>query len=160
MRFRPRRRTLRCMFSPMLTKLMIDASADEARRAAAGAAQKRARLAALAPDAEAADVTITIRPAMPADAAALAMLAKLDSAPLPAGPLLLAETNGQLRAAVALCDRAALANPFHPTAAIVQLLLARAEQLCGEPRRRRSLTRVLGAWSARRRWRTAATRPV
>lgn len=136
MRARGPSRTLRAMFSPMLTKLMNEARIDDLRRKAAHAARLREVDAPSQPAAEAADVTITIRPALPSDSVSLARLADLDSAPMPVGAVLIAEANGQLRAAVSLCDGVSLADPFHPTAATVQLLLARAAQLCGRRRRR------------------------
>jgi hypothetical protein len=144
----------------MLTKLMIEARADELRRAAARAGARREAGATRARDAEAADVAITIRPALPDDAAALARLADLDCAPVPAGAVLLAEANGELRAALSLCDGTSVANPFRPTEATVQLLVARAAQLCGEPRRTGTLWRLVRALSPRRHWRTSLTRSI
>jgi hypothetical protein len=78
---------------------------------------------------------ILIRPATSADASAIERLAQLDSAPVPAGELLVAEVAGELRAAVRVDGRATIADPFQRTAAIVDLLTARAEHLRG-PRRR------------------------
>jgi hypothetical protein len=72
---------------------------------------------------------VLVRFATSDDAAAIARLAALDSAPAPAGELLLAEVAGDLRAAVRISDRAAIADPFEPTAALVELLRARAAQL-------------------------------
>ncbi|MGZ4306086.1 MAG: hypothetical protein ACXVSL_14610 [Solirubrobacteraceae bacterium] len=152
----------------MLTKLMTEARTDDFRRAAAQAvlprdARAAVRREAAAPPsraAEAADVAITIRPALPRDTVALARLATLDSVPMPAGAVLIAEADGQLRAALSLCDGASVADPFHPTAATVQLLVARAAQLGGEPRRRGFFARVLGAGPPRRRWRAPLTRSI
>jgi hypothetical protein len=73
--------------------------------------------------------TVTIRPAFPDDAAALARLAALDSARVPEGPLLLAEVGGEPWAALAPGSGRAIADPFRPTAALVELLRRRAEQL-------------------------------
>ena len=72
---------------------------------------------------------IVIRPASAADAAALRRLAALDGAPAPqAGPdALVAEQDGRLVAAHA--DGRAIADPFRPTAPIVELLRLRASQL-------------------------------
>ena len=82
--------------------------------------------------------TITIRLAGDGDTAALATLAQLDSASVPESPVLLADEGGQLRAALSLRDGSAVADPFHRTAAIVELLSARAAQLRGdEPARAR-----------------------
>jgi hypothetical protein len=83
---------------------------------------------------------ITIRSAFPDDALALGRLATLDSRPLPAQPILLAEVDGQLRAALSVVDGAVIADPFHRSAPLVELLAARAFQLpaasAKRPRRR------------------------
>ena len=73
---------------------------------------------------------ITIRPEYPDDELALIRLAALDSldAP-PARPLLLAEVDGELRAALSVRDGSAIADPFQPTAAIVELLRRHASSL-------------------------------
>jgi hypothetical protein len=72
---------------------------------------------------------VLVRVATPDDAGAVARLAALDSAATPAGELLLAEVAGELRAAVRVEDRAAIADPFEPTAGLVALLRARAAQV-------------------------------
>jgi hypothetical protein len=97
---------------------------------------------------------VTIRPAFPDDAAALARLAALDSARLPAGPLLLAEIDGEPWAAIGLDDGRAIADPFRPTAALVDLLRRRRAQLAAaqEPRalsRRRRAAAARGGRAAR-----------
>src|SRR4051812_36287540 len=74
---------------------------------------------------------VTIRPAFPDDAPALARLAALDSQRLPVGPLLLAEIDGEPWAAIALQSARVIADPFRPTAALVDLLRGRAAQLAG-----------------------------
>ncbi|MCW2986630.1 MAG: hypothetical protein JWR63_4200, partial [Conexibacter sp.] len=80
---------------------------------------------------------VTIRPAFPDDAHALARLAALDSSRLPTGPLLLAEIDGEPWAAVALRNGRAIADPFRPTAALVDLLRRRAAQLAAAQERPR-----------------------
>jgi hypothetical protein len=60
-------------------------------------------------------------------------------------PVLLAEVDGQLRAALALTDGTVVADPFHPTADVIDLLRARARQLDITPRMRRS--RRMRSWS-------------
>ncbi|QEC50484.1 hypothetical protein FSW04_24825 [Baekduia soli] len=87
--------------------------------------------------------TVTIRPASGDDAAALARLAALDSARVPAGPLLLAEVDGALCAAVALHDGSAIADPFRPTVALLELLHGRVRQLGGGGASRR---RIRSPW--------------
>ena len=90
-----------------------------------------------------ADVAIVIRPTRPEDERALERLAGLDSASVPALPLLVAEADGALRAALSLHDGAVIADPFHRTAPLVALLAARSQQLRGEPSvRRRWLSRL------------------
>ena len=90
---------------------------------------------------------ITLRRARPADGPAIARLAELDGAPPPREPLLVAEVLGQLRAAISLADGAVVADPFHPTLALLELLRARERQLRGGPWWRR---RRLPRWSRRR----------
>jgi hypothetical protein len=70
---------------------------------------------------------ITIRPAATGDDEAVARLAAVDSAQVPTAPLLVAEVNGELRAAVSLSDGRAIADPFRPTADLVALLYGRIE---------------------------------
>jgi hypothetical protein len=86
--------------------------------------------------------TITIRPAHADDHEALYRLSVIDSAPgVPAGPLLLAEINGELRAALSLTDGSAIADPFFPTADIVELLRVHATAMQPWGGRRRSRAR-------------------
>jgi hypothetical protein len=82
---------------------------------------------------------ITIRPGYPEDQPALARLAALDSAERPpAAPLLVAETDGELRVALSLRDGSSIADPFVATAEILELLRLRAAtEARTQPRRRR-----------------------
>jgi hypothetical protein len=80
---------------------------------------------------------VTIRYAFPDDEQSLGRLAVLDSAVTPPAPLVVAEVDGQLRAALSLATGEAIANPFHPSAGLIELLHARAQQLSRERRRRR-----------------------
>jgi hypothetical protein len=85
------------------------------------------------------DKALTIRPADLADLAALDRLAELDSASPPTGDVLIAEVGDELWAAVEVDSGAAIADPFRPSADLVELLRAHAE-----PRpERRSLKRLL-----------------
>lgn len=78
---------------------------------------------------------VTVRPAYADDDPALRRLAALDSAALPPAPLLLAEVDGELRAALSLGDATVIADPFHPTIALIELLQARAaSQRAARPR--------------------------
>jgi hypothetical protein len=70
--------------------------------------------------------SLTIRLARENDHASLATLAQLDSGRAPAHPVLLAEADGGVVAAVSLLDGAAVADPFRPTADVVDLLRMRA----------------------------------
>jgi hypothetical protein len=83
------------------------------------------------------DPTVVIRAARGPDGAALERLAQLDSQKLPAGELLVGERDGELVAAYAPATRAAIADPFRPTADIVALL-----ELHGRPRAARERRRV------------------
>jgi hypothetical protein len=80
---------------------------------------------------------VTIRLAVPADAAALGRLAQLDSAPPPEPvPTLVAEVDGELRAAADLGSGRPIADPFEPTAELVAMLVQRAGQLNAHAPRR------------------------
>jgi hypothetical protein len=70
-----------------------------------------------------------IRPATPADADDLRRLAALDSARALAGTVLIAESDGQVRAAYSTDQRRAIADPFVPSAGLVALLETRARLL-------------------------------
>jgi hypothetical protein len=81
---------------------------------------------------------IMIRPGYADDHWALIRLAALDSAAgVPRAPLLVAEVDGELGAALSLRDGAAIADPFRPTAEIVALLRAHAAAAKATPRKRR-----------------------
>src|SRR5919197_6273668 len=79
------------------------------------------------------DVTIHHSPVTPA----IERLAALDSAPCPAGPLLVASVDGVPRAALPLDGGPVLADPFERTDPLVALLRVRAAQLRARPVRRR-----------------------
>jgi hypothetical protein len=83
--------------------------------------------------------TISIRIATPDDTVALARLAALDSGFVPSGPILLAERDGNLHAALGLSGTGAvIADPFVPTVELVALLRVRAARLAGGADRRRA----------------------
>jgi hypothetical protein len=94
------------------------------------------------------DQPITLRCGEPRDEAALARLAALDSARAPARPVLLAEREGVLLAAISLADGFVVADPFTPTAALVELLRMRERQLRTPARSHRR--RSVRAWVRRR----------
>jgi hypothetical protein len=72
---------------------------------------------------------VTIRTAAEADRGALARLASLDGARPPAGEVVVAARGGELVAAVPLAGGPEIADPFEPTADVVELLRVRAAQL-------------------------------
>ena len=76
--------------------------------------------------------SISIRPARGDDYVELWSVAALDSSFVPAEPLLVAEQDGEIVAALSLASREAIADPFERTADAVELLHLRANQL---PRR-------------------------
>ena len=69
---------------------------------------------------------ILVRPARAVDAADLADLAALDSAAPLTGEILLAVSGGEVAAAMSLDTGAVIADPFQPTAQLVELLRAAA----------------------------------
>jgi hypothetical protein len=148
------------MLSPSLSRLLAAAREDDLRRAAearrrdagfvrphrslrpswkalrGGAAPGPRRHGPYTP-AQLDGKALTIRFAFPDDALALVRLATIDSREEPpSGPLLVAEADGELRAALSLRDDTVIADPFHHTAALVELLRARAEQLRAAARER------------------------
>jgi hypothetical protein len=72
---------------------------------------------------------MTIRPSQPGDARRLRNLAQLDSAQPLYGEALMAEVGGEPLAAVEVRTGRAIADPFAPTRALVDLLRLRAAQL-------------------------------
>jgi hypothetical protein len=78
---------------------------------------------------------VTVRLADYSDAAALTRLAALDDARLPDGPILVAEAGDQPVAALPLQGGRAIADPFHRTTALVEMLNLRASQLRGAEQR-------------------------
>jgi hypothetical protein len=72
---------------------------------------------------------VVIREATEADRAALARVAERDSSAVPAGEVLVAESGGELRAAIEVDGALAVADPFQPTAELLDLLRTRAGQL-------------------------------
>ena len=91
--------------------------------------------------------TISIRAATHGDGPALARLAALDSAPVPFGPVLVAEVDGRPTAALSVRDDRVIGDPFARTAELVELLRVharatadRTERLAG--REQRGLARL------------------
>ena len=73
--------------------------------------------------------TIAIRRAGEADRAALERLAALDSSSPPSGEVLIAEVGGEVQVAVEIAGGTAIADPFRPTAHLVELVSLRAARV-------------------------------
>jgi hypothetical protein len=69
---------------------------------------------------------VTIRRALPADLKPLERLGQRDSRPLPPGPHLVAERDGRIDAAISLATGELIADPFHRTAELCELLRVHA----------------------------------
>jgi hypothetical protein len=106
------------------------------------------------------ETSITIRLAADDDATALRRLAQLDGARLPDGELLVAEADGEIRAALRVVDSAYVADPFFPSRELVGMLDVRAKRL-----RRATVSRAdrirtrLSLWSSLYQ-RAGETRPL
>jgi hypothetical protein len=74
------------------------------------------------------ECSITIMRSSEVDGAELARLAALDGQSVPNGEALLAYVGDELRAAVPLKGRGALADPFRLTGDVIELLRLRARQ--------------------------------
>jgi hypothetical protein len=91
---------------------------------------------------------VTIRRATAADSAAIERLAALDSAPAPAGEILIAEIGEQVLGALEVASGTAIADPFRPTAELVELLRVRAAALRAASSPQRVRVRVRWAYRA------------
>ena len=78
---------------------------------------------------------LVLRRSTSQDAAVLTRLAQLDGAPRPVGAVLVAELDGEILAAAPFDGGRAIADPFRPTAELVELLKARLA-VKGAPSRR------------------------
>jgi hypothetical protein len=88
---------------------------------------------------------ITIRRSTTGDAAAVARIAALDSGHAPEGGSMLAFVGDELRAVLPLDGGRALADPFHRTAELVELLRYSVESDRAPRKRRIGLGRLLVA---------------
>jgi len=91
---------------------------------------------------------VTIRRATAADRAALERLAALDSARAPVGDVLIAEVGAEAVGAIEVASGSTIADPFRPTAELVELLSLRAARLRGAADRRRLRLRPRAAYRA------------
>ena len=82
--------------------------------------------------------TIIIRSSTEHDSPAIARLAALDSAPALSGPALVAEVDGEMRAALPMDGSRPIADPFAETVHLLELLRSHAAALdTARPRRQR-----------------------
>lgn len=100
--------------------------------------------------AERAVAEVRIRYAGPGDDIAVAQLAALDSAQVPDPPLLVAEVDGQVLAALSLWDGRVVADPFRQTQALVELLAVRAAQIQSAAGALRDVLQSAQPWSRSR----------
>jgi hypothetical protein len=127
----------------MMTLDSAVATAQISDRRAAAAAARAAHQATLSPSvAGASGERIVLRRATRRDDAALDRLAALDGARRPAGELMLAEVDGEILAALPFEGGRAIADPFRPTADLVDLLAARTRPLASRTRTRRVFPRL------------------
>jgi hypothetical protein len=91
---------------------------------------------------------VTIRRATAADRATLERLAALDSARAPVGDVLIAEVGNEAAGAIEIASGATIADPFRPTAELVELLSLRAARLHGSADRRGLRLRLRAAYRA------------
>ena len=73
--------------------------------------------------------SVVLRRADSQDSAALVRLAQLDGAPRPSSAMLVAERDDEIVAALPFYGGRAIADPFLPTAELVELLRARVQLL-------------------------------
>jgi hypothetical protein len=73
--------------------------------------------------------SVVVRLARLSDDRCLAELAQLDSGRVPELPALVAEVEGEVRAAISIENGSVIADPFHRTAGLVDLLALRAAQV-------------------------------
>ena len=102
-----------------------------------------------APQVPVRESTLVIRVATPFDDAELQRLAALDSARPLGGTVLVAQSDGRIDAALSLDEGRAIADPFRPSAGLVEVLRARAARLHGEPAAAPTRLRRLGLITAR-----------
>ena len=109
--------------NPFLTKEMAQQHIGDLRRAA------RANRVSEDYTELGEDDGLTVRAATQRDGEAVRLLAALEGAPMPSGPVLVAEVGDEVVAALPLDGGRALADPFRLTKQYVDLLELRARQL-------------------------------
>ena len=73
--------------------------------------------------------SVAVRLARPEDEGAIRRIASLDGKKAPSGPLLVAEADNEVIAALSIASGEAVADPFRWTSDVVALMEMRAEQL-------------------------------
>jgi hypothetical protein len=119
----PAQATIIVMFNDHLLRVLSRTRVDDSQRAHRQHIEARSgpapRIAAVR---RSGDEPLTIRHAEAADLSALEHLAALDSHRIPSGELFVGELDGRLVAAVSIDTGAVIADPFVPTAHMVELL--------------------------------------
>jgi hypothetical protein len=110
---------------PVLNAYISEALASDRLREAESFRRARSDEAAEPDSYEA----VTVRLARPGDAEAVRHLAELDGRRAPRGPMLVAEVRGELLAARSLSGQGSIADPFHSTAHLIELLELRSAHL-------------------------------
>ena len=111
---------------PEIERQLAAQRVEELRRAGAVARLRNATPRAFR------ETDVVIRLARPQDTLAVEALAVLDDAKAPQGRVLVAEVDGQIRAALPLDTKQSFGDPFRRTADLVALLEARAQQMESE----------------------------
>ncbi len=126
------------MSHPYLDMLLARARTDDLYRDAAVARRaaeprRAAKRFGLSTELATSEQAVTLRRYSPEDHGPLARIAELDSSKPPRQPVVVAEVGGELRAALSLNDDSLVADPFHLTAGVADLLRAYARQLDVQP---------------------------
>ena len=116
------------MIRSNLTMALARDRVADLRRSSGTFCPKRALLQPRRGDATESTVTFRLAVAIEDDEM-IGRLAALDDSTVPATSILVALVDGQALAALSLTDDKAIADPFHRTAYLVDLLRARAHQL-------------------------------
>lgn len=117
------------MTHPGCTQMLAEARASELAGSAAHARPAHEMRDSAAAAAGMTPAAVTIRFAGARDTSALTELAQLDSALPLTLPALVAEVDGELLAALSLNDSRLIADPFHRTVVLAELLRTRERQL-------------------------------
>jgi hypothetical protein len=120
------------MSHPYLQMLLARAHIDDLYRDAG--ARRAAK--ALSTELTTPEQAVTLRRYSAEDHGQLARLAALDSSKPPPQPVVVAEVGHELRAALSLNDGSLVADPFHLTGGVADLLRAYARQLDVQPETR------------------------